>query len=174
MFERMRDVGRPFLLLLGLLFSLLLGACDSLLTSDIQPPDVSLAGLGFGEPGLFEQELRVDLRLRNPNDFEVAIERVTFKLEVNGKPFAHGRASEGLDLPALGETVVPVTVTVPTSDLIDRVMEVGTQRRLDYRLTGEAELDSVFFNKVPFEREGKLALPKLPGLEPAAPEPPKS
>ena len=136
------------------------------MTSDILPPEVSLAGLGFGEPGLFEQELRVDLRLRNPNNFEVAIDRVTFNLEVNDKPFAHGRATEGLDLPALGETVVPVTVSIPTNDLIERVMELGTQRRLDYRLTGEAELDSLFFSKVPFEREGKLALPKLPGLEP--------
>jgi LEA14-like dessication related protein len=163
---RMRDVGRPLGLSLGLLLSLVLGACDSLLTSDIQPPEVSLAGLGFGEPGLFEQQLRIDLRLRNPNDFEVAIDRVTFNLEVNDKPFAHGRASEGLDLPALGETVVPVTVEVPTNDLIERVMELGSERRLDYRLTGEAELDSLFFSKVPFHREGKLALPKLPGLEP--------
>jgi LEA14-like dessication related protein len=166
MSRRMRDVGRPLGLSLGLLLSLTLGACDSLLTPDIQPPEVSLAGLGFGEPGLFEQQLRIDLRLRNPNDFEVAIDRVTFNLEVNDKPFAHGQASEGLDLPALGETVVPVTVEVPTNDLIERVMEVGSERRLDYRLTGEAELDSLFFSKVPFHREGKLALPKLPGLEP--------
>jgi hypothetical protein len=53
------------------------------------------------------------------------------------------------------------------SHLIDRVMELGTERRLAYHLTGMAELDSVFFGKLPFEREGKLALPKLPGLEPS-------
>jgi LEA14-like dessication related protein len=169
MFERMRDLGRSLGLLLSLVVSLVLGGCGSLLTSDILPPEVSLAGLGFGEPGLFEQELRVDLRLRNPNDFEVAIDRVTFNLEVNDKPFAHGRATEGLDLPALGETVVPVTVSVPTNDLIERVMELGSQRRLDYRLTGEAELDSLFFSRVPFHHEGKLALPRIPGLqEPAS------
>jgi LEA14-like dessication related protein len=170
----MRDLGRPpglrlslvVSLVVNLMVSLVLGGCGSLLTSDILPPEVSLAGLGFGEPGLFEQELTVNLRLRNPNNFEVAIDRVTFDLEVNDKPFAHGRATEGLDLPALGETVVPVTMSVPTNDLIERVMEIGTQRRLDYRLTGEAVLDSLLFSKVPFEREGKLALPKLPGLEP--------
>jgi LEA14-like dessication related protein len=164
---RMRDGGRPFWALLGLLAGLLLAGCGSLLTSEIEPPEVSLAGLGFGEPGLFEQQLRIDLRVRNPNNFEVAIDRVTFNLDVNDKPFAKGRANEGLDLPALGETVVPVTVSVPTNDLIDRVMELGTERRLDYRLTGVAELDNLFLAKVPFEREGKLALPKLPGLEPS-------
>lgn len=166
MFGRMRVVGRPFRLLLGLLPCLLLGACGSLLTSAVEPPEVSLAGLGFSKPGLFEQQLKVDLRVRNPNDFDVAVERVTFKLEVNNKPFADGRTTESLDLPAQGETIVPVTVDVPTNALIDRVMELGTERRLDYRLTGEAQLDSLFFGKVPFHHEGKLALPKLPGLEP--------
>jgi LEA14-like dessication related protein len=166
MFGRMRWVGRPLGLLLGLLPSLLLGACSSLLTSAVDPPEVSLAGLGFGEPGLFEQQLKVDLRVRNPNDFDVAIDRVTFKLEVNDKPFADGRTTEGLDVPAQGEAVVPVTIDVPTNDLIDRVVELGTERRLSYRLTGEAQLDSLFFGKVPFHHEGELALPKLPGLEP--------
>ncbi len=162
MFGRMRAVGRPLRLLLGLLASLLPAACSSLLTSEVEPPEISLAGLGFGEPGLFEQQLRIDLRLRNPNNFELAIDRVTFNLEVNDKPFATGRAKDGLDLPALGETVVPVTVSVPTNDLIDRVMELGSERRLDYRLTGEADLASLFFGKIPFHHEGKLALPKLP------------
>jgi LEA14-like dessication related protein len=160
MFGRARALGLP----LGLLATLLLAACGNPFMSDVEPPEVSLAGLGFGEPGLFEQQLRVDLRLRNPNDFELALDQVTFKLEVNDKPFARGRAREGLDLPALGVAVVPVTVTVPTNDLIDRIMELGGERRLDYRLTGEAELASLFFGRIPFHHEGKLALPKLPGF----------
>jgi LEA14-like dessication related protein len=160
-----RNEGRSLGFVVGLALALLLTACSSLLTSDVEPPEVSLAGMGFGEPGLFEQQLRVDLRLRNPNNFELEIDRVTFNLELNDKPFAHGRANEGLDLPALGETVVPVTINVPTNDLIDRVMEVGTERRLDYRLTGEADLASLFSGRVPFHKEGKLVLPRLPGLE---------
>jgi LEA14-like dessication related protein len=160
-----RNEGRSLGFLAGLALVLLLTACSSLWTSDIEPPEVSLAGMGFGEPGLFEQQLRVDLRLSNPNNFDLEIDRVTFNLELNDKPFAHGRAKEGLDLPALGETVVPVTINVATNDLIDRVMELGTERRLDYRLTGEADLASLFFGRVPFHKEGKLALPRLPGLE---------
>lgn len=149
-----------------LLLGLLLGGCAGPLTSDLEPPEVSLAGMGFGRPGLFEQELRIDLRLRNPNEFDIAIDSVRFALEVNEEPFAHGRTIEELDLPALGEAVVPVTVNVPTNDLIDRVIALGFERRLDYRLTGEAELDSLFLRKVPFHREGKLALPRIPGFEP--------
>jgi len=160
MFGPMRASGLSLWLLAGLL----LAACGSLLTADVEPPEVTLAGLGFGEPGLFEQQLRVDLRLRNPNNFELALDRVSFKLEVNDKPFARGRALEGLDLPALGETVVPVTVTVPTNDLVERIIELGSERRLGYRLTGEAELASLFAGRIPFHHEGKLVLPRLPRL----------
>jgi len=157
---------QPAVGLLLLLCGLLLAACAGPLTSDVEPPEVSLAGLGFGRPGLFEQELRIDLRVRNPNDFDIAIERVRFALEVNDKEFARGRTAKGFELPALGETVVPVNVDVPTNDLLDRLMALGSERRLDYRLSGEAELDSLFLPKVPFEREGKLEMPRIPGLEP--------
>jgi LEA14-like dessication related protein len=56
----------------------------------IEPPEVSLAGLTLGQSGLFERRLWVDLRLGNPNAFEVAIERLQFALEVNEQRF--GRA----------------------------------------------------------------------------------
>ncbi len=148
---------------LGLCLVLLLGACAGPIASDVEPPEVSLAGLGFGQPGAFEQELRLDLRLRNPNDFDIDVDRVRFALEVNGSAFATGRSGEDFTLPSLGETVVPVSVFVPTSDLVERVLEVGTGQRLDYRLTGEAELGNFFGTTVPFTREGKLALPHLPG-----------
>ena len=154
--------------LLGLFSGLLLGACAGPLTSDVEPPEVSLVGLGFGRAGLFEQELRLDLRLRNPNDFDIGVDSLRFALEVNDEDFAYGRTTQELDLPALGETVVPVMVNVPTSDLLERVMALGSERRIDYRLKGEAELDNLFFRRVPFEREGKLALPRIPLLD--APE----
>ena len=58
---------------------LLLGGCASLF-GDVEPPEVSLAGLAFDQPGLFEQRLRLDVRLRNPNDFQLDVERLLFDL----------------------------------------------------------------------------------------------
>ena len=148
----------------GLLSALLLAACAGPLTADVEPPEVSVAGLALSRPGLFEQELRLDLRVRNPNDFAIGVERVRFALELNDRAFAQGRTSEAFDLPALGETVVPVTVGVPTNDLLDRLLAVGSERRIEYRLSGDAELDSLLFGTVPFERDGSLTLPDLPGF----------
>lgn len=150
----------------GLLLTLLLAACAGL-TSDVEPPEVSVAGLALSRPGLFEQELQVDLRVRNPNDFDLGVDSVRFALDVNDSTFARGRTNQHFDLPALGEAVVPVTVAVPTNDLINRLMAVGTERRIQYRLSGAAKLEGLLFD-VPFERDGELTMPEIPGL--AAPD----
>jgi LEA14-like dessication related protein len=144
----------------------LLTACAGQLAEKVEPPEVGLAGLAFGEPGLLEQQLRLDLRLRNPNAFAIDVTRVRFTLEVGGEHFADGWTVEPFRLPAGGETIVPVTVYVGTSHLIERIMALGVERRLDYRLHGKAELDNLLVSSVPFEREGELALPRLPGLTP--------
>jgi LEA14-like dessication related protein len=142
----------------------LLSACAGQLSKQIEPPEVSLAGLGMGAPSLFEQQLRLDLRLRNPNDFAIDVERVRFELEVQGESFANGWTETPFLLPALGDTVVPVTVYVQTLDLIDSVLSLGVAQRLDYRISGRVELDNLLVGSVPFEREGKFAFPDLPGL----------
>lgn len=143
----------------------LLAACAQL-TSRVEPPEVGIAGIGLGEPGLFEQELRLDLRVENPNDFEIAVDSIAFALEVNELQFARGRTGEDFTLPALGGTVVPVSIRVPTNDLVDRLMEIGSGERLSYRLTGLAELGGLLGAPIPFQREGELELPRLPGLAP--------
>jgi LEA14-like dessication related protein len=146
------------------LLVLLLSACAGQLRPRVEPPEVRLAGLGFGQPGLFEQELRLDLRVTNPNDFAVGVNGMIFDLEVNDIRFAHGRASQAFELPARGDAVVPVMLFVPTMDLLERMVQLGVEQRLDYRLSGETDMDSLFVGKAPFEYQGKLALPRLPGL----------
>ncbi len=143
---------------------LALSACSGTPTPDAEMPDISLAGLSFARPGLFEQELTVNLRLRNPNEFDIPVNTLSFALDVNGSQFANGLTKRDFTLPSLGETVIPITVAVPTSDLIERVVAIGTGRRLDYILSGQAEIGSWFSTPLQFSRQGKLALPDLPGL----------
>jgi LEA14-like dessication related protein len=142
-----------------------LGGCAGTF-GDVEPPEVSLAGLAFDQPGLFEQRLRLDVRLRNPNDFQLDVERLLFDLEVNDRELGKGWTTESFDVPAFGEAVVPVTIVVPTSDLIERIIELGTTQRLDYRLRGEARLSDRAFGAVPFEQDGNFALPRMPVAAP--------
>lgn len=141
-----------------------LTACSGPSYRDAEIPDVSLAGMSFAEAGLFEQGFTIQLRLQNPNDFDIPIEALDFALDVNGAYFAQGRSLADFILPASAEIVVPIDVSIATQDLIDRATAIGTGRRLEYHLTGTADIDSWFAAPVPFDRSGKLALPNIPGL----------
>jgi LEA14-like dessication related protein len=149
----------------ALYLGLLLAGCAGVF-GDVEPPEVSLAGLAFDQPGLFEQRLRLDVRLRNPNDFALDVERLLFDLEVNDQEIGKGWTTESFEVPAFGDAVVPVMVIVPTTDLLERIMELGMTQRLDYRLKGEAKLSNAAIGTVPFQQDGDFALPKVPSLKP--------
>jgi hypothetical protein len=134
---------------LCLVLSLGGGACAS--SPSIEPPEVSLVGLTLGRSGLLEQRLWVDLRLSNPNAFEVG----------------WGRRRREVDLPAGGEVVVPVLMTITTHDLIATMMDLSSDQQLPYHLTGEAELEHVSMQTVPFEWRGRLELPSIAAAETA-------
>ena len=155
--------GRFRLTLVGLV-AMGLSGCSSFGAVDADKPEVSLAGLSFAEAGLFEQGFTVQLRMKNPNDFDIPVEALDFALSVNGASFAEGLTNQDFTLPASSEIVVPIDVSITTQDLIERVTAIGTGRRLDYALTGTAELATWFTAPVPFSRAGKLALPDIPGL----------
>jgi LEA14-like dessication related protein len=149
---------------LCLALSLGVAACAPALPA-IEPPEVSLVGLTLGRSGLLEQRLWVDLRLSNPNAFEVAIEHLQFALEVNRQHLGAGRLRRAVDLPAQGEVVVPVLMTIATSNLIATMMDLRDEQQLAYRLIGEADLDHVLVQTVPFEWRGRLELPRLAGAD---------
>jgi LEA14-like dessication related protein len=88
-----------------------LAGCASVF-GDVEPPEVSLAGLAFDQPGLFEQRLRLDVRLRNPNDFQLDVERLLFDLEVNDRELGKGWTTASFDVPAFGEALLPVSLIV--------------------------------------------------------------
>jgi LEA14-like dessication related protein len=150
---------------LCLMLSLGVAACVS--SPSIQPPQMSLVGLTLGRSGLLQHRLWVDLRLSNPNAFEVGIAHLQFALEVNQQRFGRGRLRRVVELPAQGEVVVPVLMTIATDDLIATMMDLSGEQQLPYRLIGEAELDHVLAQTVPFEGRGRLELPRIAAAAPA-------
>ena len=71
---------------LAILVVLLLGlgpaGCASVPEEEILPPKINLSDLRILESSGFEQELEVDLRVSNPNNFDIDLEGLSFALEV--------------------------------------------------------------------------------------------
>lgn len=123
----------------------------------------------------FEHRLRVDLRLRNPNERAYEIDGLRFVLDVNGRRLASGMASESATLPRLGETILPVTTTTTLLDLVNQIVVLGSQEqpRFEYALRGKLFLKGMW-GHLEFEHRGsdRDLLPRSAPARSAAPAPP--
>jgi len=141
---------------LALWLLLSLTACAAF--DDAVPPEVSLSNVRLVGGGLVDQELQVDLRIRNPNNFELPLDGLTFNLELNGQPFADGFTNEAVTVPSLGEAKVPVTASINLIDLVQQMLALGRQGDLNYRIDGLAYLSGLIERTVPYEKTGRLEL----------------
>lgn len=155
------------LILLGL--AGMLAACTSLLGVP-EKPKVALAGIVLEDLGLFEQRFQLALRVSNPNDTELTIDGLDFKLELNGEAFASGESREAVLLSRKGSALVKLKVKTRLTNILNQIKLLQTgEKPLSYRMVGRLYTPWVP-GGVAFERKGEL--PRLnqifPDLQDAA------
>lgn len=125
---------------------------------DIEPPRVALADVRPLGGGLFAQNIRMDLRITNPNDVDLEVDGLRADLNVNGQPFAQGVSDTRVTIPRLNSARVPVTATVSTFDLARQVFNLGGASELTYELNGTLFLAMLGRRRVDFSRSGTFDL----------------
>ena len=137
----------------------LLGGCAGL-PPGMQPPTVTIADLGMGNAGLFEQQFNLRLRIQNPNPDEFKVDGIAFDLDINGQPFAKGVGNQPVTVPRYGSAFMPVeavsTLGGSLSFLIrqfGRLIE-GNRAVLKYRIRGVLSVTGG--PRVPFEETGEF------------------
>ena len=126
-------------------------------------PKVSVAEVSVKRLGLFEQIFDVGLRVNNPNDFDIAIEGLEFKLEVNGREFATGTAYTHTHVPAFSSAVVHVDTTTDSNKLLQqiKVLPEILKDGAPYRIRGRIKIDRMD-DWWPFDRSGIYGRDKQP------------
>ncbi|GAB4224929.1 MAG: hypothetical protein Tsb0032_30370 [Kiloniellaceae bacterium] len=137
----------------GLLLAL--AACS---TGDPVAPQVRMVDLRLLEGGVFEQRFQIDLRIGNPNDFDLPLDGLTFDLDVNGENFARGFSNERVTVPRLGEETISVVASTTLLDLVQQMRLLAQRGDLSYRLHGTAYLNSLARRSAPYESEGTFRL----------------
>ena len=107
---------------------------------------------------LFEQRFQVDLRIGNPNDFDLPLDGLTFDLDVNGEDFARGFSDQRVTVPRLGDARVSVVASTTLLDLVRQFSLLAERGDLAYRLHGTAYLNSLAVRQAPYESEGTFRL----------------
>lgn len=148
---------RHVLLLVAALFAL--GGCASLPNKD--PLQVAVAGMESLPGEGMEIRMLVKLRVQNPNQSPIDFTGAYVKLDVLGKTFASGVSSEGGTVPAFGETIVAVPVTVSVLRMVRQVagmLDGKPVEKITYELSGK--LNGGVFNTERFSAKGEFEVPR--------------
>ncbi len=142
--------------LMGLVALLALAACTRL--GGAEPPQVHLTDIRLLPGGLLEQRFQVDLRLGNPNDFDLELDGLTFEVELNDRPFARGLSNQSVTVPRLGEAQLRVVASTTLIDVVQQMLVLGERSDLSYRIAGVVYLRGMTTRKLPYETSGNLRL----------------
>jgi len=122
----------------------------------VEPPEVFVVGLEPLQGGNFEQRFRIDLRVQNPNDFELEISGIDFDLDLNGIRLTRGLSNEAVTIPRLGEAIMPVPATTTVFDLVRQVINAPSLEGMEYQVHGRVFLSNPPLGPVEFNRSGRM------------------
>lgn len=125
----------------------------------LEPPDVHLAYLVPVSASVFEQEVRADLRIRNPNDVDLEIDGMRLELDVNGERLGTALGNRRVRVPRLGDAQTSVVLVTTLSSLVRQIGLISVRdpaHGLEYRIAGEVFLHRPFDAELPFERTGRI------------------
>lgn len=133
----------------------------------IQPPEVRVESVHVESVTLTGGTLTLELRLTNPNNYELNGMAVDYSLRVGdataSQPrwvnVASGVREEGFTLPALGEATVVVPVRfdwVAVGTAVRRLLE---RKQLAYQAEGAVRVELPGgLRRIPFRQQGKVAV----------------
>jgi LEA14-like dessication related protein len=141
----------PAGVLVGVLLALALGGCAS------RPAvDVALVGLAPVDASLFEQRLRLDLRLQNFGERTFSATGFEVTLYVNGQRLASGVDGGSFQIDRLGETRISAVVSTSLFDVARQLLALQDRQTFSYELAGRVYLDG-WPRSLPFRRGGEIS-----------------
>lgn len=129
--------------------------CTSLPALSVQPesPEVLLVNITPLDTTMFEQRLLVDLRVRNPNDFDLEVTGLDFSLHLNDQRLARGLTNKATTIPRLGDSILSIETTTTTLDVVRQLLNLAKRQDVTYLVDGVLYLQG---SRLPFENKGVL------------------
>jgi LEA14-like dessication related protein len=137
----------------------MLGGC-SLFVPKLETPQLSVVSVELQKSDLWEQRMKVRMRVVNPNDRPIPVKGLTCALEVQGQELAHGVSGASFNVPALGEAEFDMNMTANMAGALIKLLGKGDSlgAEIAYRVTGKISLSEGLLRSIPFEDRGKFKL----------------
>ena len=147
---------------LTLVLLLAVAACASL-APKLETPRLSLLGIQIMSGDMFAQRFRVRVKVENPNDIEVAVDGIEYKILLMGDSFADGTTDHSFVLPARGEAEFDMMVNTNFVSSLGRLvsrMGGGKLENVEYEIAGKLHLQKGMVRTIPFNHRGTVNFTK--------------
>ncbi len=139
-------------------FAIALTACSAL-RPDIAVPKLTLVRVAMTSADVFSQQFLVRVHVENPNDRELPITGIDYKLFLEGDSFAEGVSNKGFTVPANGETEFDMTVRTNFVSGVGRLLSrLNGREQVQYVVEGKVLTDISMLKKIPFQETGTVSL----------------
>ena len=135
---------------------LALSGC-SLFVPKLEKPTLSVVGVQMLKGDLWHQELKVRVRVQNPNDRVLPVKGLSYELDIDGQEFAHGMSGDSFVVPARGEAEFDMSVSTNMASMLIKVLGQGG-KQVDYRISGKIALSAGLMRSFSFNDHGTFNL----------------
>jgi len=125
----------------------------SLFVPKLEKPTLSVVSVQMLKSDLWHQELKVRMRVQNPNDRSLPVKGLSYELDVDGQEFAHGVSGDSFVVPAHGEAEFDMSVSANMASMLARVLGQGGNQ-VEYQITGKIALSAGLLRSIPFKQHG--------------------
>jgi LEA14-like dessication related protein len=133
----------------------------SLFVPKLESPRLSIVSVDLLKSDLWEQRLKVRMRVQNPNNRTLPVKGLSYTIELAGQEFASGVSGASFIVPANGEAEFDMNVTANMAGALFKLFGRGSDAQTDqieYRIHGKVSLSEGLLRTVPFEQRGTFKL----------------
>ncbi len=130
-------------------------------TVNFESPKLSVVSVGMVSADVFSQQFRIRLHVSNPNDRDLPIKGIEYKLFLQGDSFAEGLSNQPFLVPALGEAEFDTVVRTNFMSSIGRMLSKlnsSDDGKVQYAFVGTVLLSKGVLRKIPFSEQGMVDL----------------
>lgn len=148
--------------LLLLITGALLASCQSIPTSKPLAPTVKIESIRAVKMSLNRQELAFDLRVSNPNNYDLPLQYLNFIASLDGNELAQGLSNERVNLPANADATIEVLVSTRVNKLLGQLLLAASnnETNIAYDVRGFVKLSN-WPTRIPFNVDGLVDNPAV-------------
>lgn len=140
-----------------LLLAVALAGC-ALFLPKLQTPRLSIVDVEVLRANLLQQQLRVRMRVENPNDRSLPVKGLSYTVYLGEQEFATGVSDASFVVPALGTAEFNMDVNANAAGALFTILGKSRGQGVEYRMRGRVELTHGWLRSIPFEQSGAFTL----------------